>query len=391
MAAGLDRDHGAPVQVMSIQTVINRLALLPQFDLLVLDECHHAVAETWAAFLRSQPKAKILGVSATPARNDGKGLGIQAGGFFDHMVVGPATPQLIATGYLAPTKVFVPAAQIDAAGLRKVAGDWAAGDEMAKRASVVTGDAVAEFTKRAPGKTALAFCVTVQHAMDVAATFRAAGYRAACVHGGTPKDQRDWLIAGIEDGQRLDVLTACDVISEGVDIPSVGCTILLRPSGSLPLAWQQIGRGMRPKPDGSPLIVLDHAGNVDRLGDPGDDIIDWSLDGATRKPRPPRAAPNPDTIGMGQPREIETVAGDLVERDKAAARAAKWGRMSYGTFKGRKRSLADIAAYARAKGYKRGWELHFAREQAERYITAPVPPMPLPAPLYRTMTVRFPG
>ena len=379
IAAGLDRDHDEPVQVMSIQTIINRLDALPQFDLLVLDECHHAVAETWAQFLRSQAKAKILGVSATPARNDGKGLGAHCGGFFDHMVCGPATTDLIAQGYLAPTQVFVPAAQIDAAGLRKVAGDWAAGEEMAKRAAVVTGDAVAEFGNKAAGKTALAFCVTVQHAMDVAAAFSAAGYRAACVHGGTPKDERDWLIAGIEDGQRLDVLTACDVISEGVDIPSVGCVILLRPSGSLPLAWQQIGRGMRPKADAAPLVVLDHAGNVDRLGDPGDDVIEWSLDGAKRRPKAP-AEKNPDTIGMGQPRVIEQVAGDLVLRDKQAAAKAKWQRMSYGTFKARLRSDADIEAYAKAKGYKFGWQLHFAREQRERFAE--------PAP---AMTVRFPS
>jgi DNA repair protein RadD len=390
MAAGLDRDHHETVLVLSIQSAVNRE--LPQFDFIVIDECHHAVADTWLALLLSQTKAKLLGVSATPARLDGKGLGSHCGGIFDSMVCGPSMKWLISQGYLADTKVFVPARTIDVGGLRKVAGDFAAGDELAKRASIVTGDAVCEYTlhckvndansevaamgcaaessgagrsdtERGAYKSALAFCVTVQHSADVAEQFRAAGFRAAHVHGGTPKDQRDDLIAAIGDG-RLDVLTSCDLIGEGLDVPAVGCVILLRPTGSLTLCRQQIGRGMRPAPGKDALIVLDHANNCDRHGDPAEDDVVWSLDGAVRQPKA-KAEADPDTIGFGKPREIEEVAGDLVLREKNAA--AKWAAMPYGRFKARRRSTAEVQAFGKAKGYKRGWVRHFLIEQEDRF------------------------
>lgn len=394
MAAGLDRDHDAPVQVMSIQSVINRLGVLPQFDFLVLDECHHAVAETWAALLNSQPKAKILGVTATPVRRDGKGLGVDAGGFFQSIVCGPSVATLTQAGYLAPVTVYEAARKIDTAGLRKVAGDWAAGDEMAARACVVTGDAVAEYQAKAAGKSAVAFCVTVAHAEQVAQAFRDAGLRSACVHGATPKPERDSTLAALGTGG-IDVVTACDLISEGLDIPSIGAAILLRPSGSLSLVRQQVGRGMRPKADGSALVVIDHAGNIERHGDIDEDIA-WTLDGAVRKPKAAAEAALGLGVGMGKKREVEQVEGALVLREKAEAAARKWRRMTYRTFKGKRRTGAEIAAFAAAKGYKYGWQMKFAREQAEQFSAR------LPAPLmadqrtdYTTLrgmlTVAFPS
>ena len=367
-AAGLDRDHDAPVQVCSIQSIINRLDSLPQFDFIVLDECHHAVAATWAAFLLSQKKAKILGVSATPARLDGKGLGSHCGGFFQSIVCGPSPATLTQAGYLAPVVVY-DGHKIDTAGLKKVAGDYAMGAEMTKRALVVTGDAVKEYRAKALGKPAVAFCVTIEHAEAVAQAFRDDGLRAACVHGGTPKDIRDATLARLGAHgcapSAIDVVTACDLISEGLDIPSIGCAILLRPTASLGMARQQIGRGMRPKADGSPLIVLDHAGNVDRHGDI-DEVIEWTLDGAIRHPKP-KAPVNPATVGMGTPRQIEYVAGELALREKAAAEQARWARMSYTAFKKVRRSDAQVRAYGKAHGYKSGWCWHFMQDQALRF------------------------
>jgi len=357
VAAGLDRDHDAPTLVMSIQSAINRD--LPQFDFIVIDEAHHAVAETWAALLARWPAAKILGVSATPARTDGKGLGVHCGGLFDAMVCGPSMATLIRDGYLVPSTIYEPGAKIDTTGLRKVAGDWAGGDEMAKRASVVTGDAIAEYAAKAAGRSALAFCVTVEHAEHVAASFRDAGMRSECVHGSTPKVIRDSLIAGLGNGD-LDVLTSCDLIGEGLDVPSVGAVILLRPTASLILCLQQLGRGMRPSPGKTDLVVLDHAGNVERHGDPDEDRT-WSLDGVERAPAAERRGADPDAVGLGKKREIEEVDGDLVVRVKDPLR--KWRNMTLGGFRKAKRSDADIAAFALAKGYKRGWCAKFAEEQ----------------------------
>jgi DNA repair protein RadD len=370
IAAGLERDTDAAVIVCSIQTVAARgVKVLGKLDFLVLDEAHHARATTWAAVLEAFPTAKVLGVTATPARTDGKGLGKTWGGLFDAIVCGPTMSTLVAAGHLAPCKVYVPGRTIDTSGLRKVAGDWAAGEELARRATVVTGDAIAEYRAKAPGCSAIAFCVTVAHAEDVARQFRLAGYRAACVHGGTPKDERDAAIAALgaarDAPEALDVLTSCDLISEGLDVPSVGAVILLRPTGSLILCLQQIGRGMRPKAGGAPLVVLDHAGNTNRHGLPEDDR-EWTLDGVV-KTEVVRKPPNPETKGFGVPREVEYVDGELVEATSKAARTARWQNMTYGQFKSVWRTEAQVREFASVKGYKRGFAWHFLREQPERF------------------------
>ena len=224
MAAGLDRNHDEPVQVLSIQSAINRE--LPQFDFIVIDEAHHTRADTWHKLLAAQDKAKLLGVTATPARTDGKGLGTHCGGLFDAIVCGPTIADLTKAGHLAPTRCFAAPVQVNLEGVRKVAGDYHQG-ELAERASLITGDVVREYAKHAAGRSAIVFCVTVAHAERVAQAFAAAGLRAACVHGGTPKDIRDGLIASLGNGG-LDILTSCDLISEGLDIPSVGAVIMLR-------------------------------------------------------------------------------------------------------------------------------------------------------------------
>ncbi len=360
IAAGQDRDHDAPVQVLSIQSAINRT--LPEFDFIVIDEAHHARAETWHKLLASQTKAKLLGVTATPARTDGKGLGVAHGGLFDDMVCGPTMQTLIDAGHLSPARCLVPSRTIDTTGLKKLGGDYQI-DELAKRAKIVTGDAVAEYAKHAAGKSAIAFCCTIEHAEDVAQAFTDAGFRSACVHGGTPKDVRDALIASLGTGE-IDVLTACDLISEGLDVPSVGATILLRPTGSLILCLQQIGRGMRPAPGKDALIVLDHAGNTDKHGLPEEDRV-WTLAGVEKKVAPKKAA-DPETEGFGVPVEIVTLEGELVLAQKAE-KDARFAAMSYHQFKKHPRTDAQIKAYAKAHGYKPGWAFYFRKDQIERF------------------------
>lgn len=413
IAAAQDRDHDAPVLVASIDTIRQRPDV-PRFDLIVIDEAHHSRAATWHAFLESQPQAKLLGVTATPARTDGAGLGRAYGGLFDAIHCGPSIETLQDQGYLARTRCFIPASRIDTRGLRSRLGDFEV-EALARRAATVTGDAVREYTRRctnrgapvvttpqgqseggggrgesppSPLRTtpAIAFCVTIKHADDVAAQFRAAGYRSAAVHGGVPTEDRDRLIASLGDG-RLDVLTACEIISEGVDVPVVGATIMLRPTKSLIMHLQQIGRGMRPKPDGSRLVVLDHAGNTQTHGLPEEERT-WTLEGAPEREfdedapekrkstgwlcrrcdclNPP-GTPQCLDCGADNPnaRQVEHVNGDLTEATPAQRKLAleRVVRLSYRDLKSRPRSLEELRAYAKSHGYKRGWAMHFHREQ----------------------------
>jgi DNA repair protein RadD len=104
IAAGVKPDAAQSTQVASIQTIVQRLKTLPAFDLIVFDEAHHAVAGQWEKLINSQPKAKLLGVTATPARLDGKGLGVKDGGPFDDMILGPEINELVKEGFLAPIR-----------------------------------------------------------------------------------------------------------------------------------------------------------------------------------------------------------------------------------------------------------------------------------------------
>jgi DNA repair protein RadD len=379
IAAGFEVAPAEQVQVASIQTVARRLDSLPAFDLMVVDEAHHCRAEQWRALRVAQPRAKLLGVTATPARLDGKGLGISAGGCFDDLVCGPSVAELVRGGYLSPIRCFVPAQRLNLSGVRSRAGDYVAADlEPLVDACAVVGDAVDQYRRRADHQAAIAFCVSVKHAEHVAENFREAGYRSACVHGRMPVAERDRLIGGLGTGA-IEILSSCDLISEGLDVPAVAALILLRPTKSLPLFMQQVGRGMRPAPGKAALVVLDHAGNSLAHGLPDVDRI-WSLDGVSKSGEPPvwtcpecgcvnslairvcqecdyeRPLPEP------KPRHISHAPGELAEL--TAEKIARARRLSYRQILRLRLSEAELHAFTRAHGYKRGWVQHRLREQA---------------------------
>ncbi len=377
IAAGFAPRPREPVQVASVQTLARRP--VPPADLVVLDEAHHARAGTWRRILEALPDARLLGVTATPARLDGKGLGIKAGGLFDAMVVGPGIAELQAEGFLSPARVFAPAQRLDLTGVRTRAGDYAAGDLEQAMAPSITGDAVAEYRQRADHLPALAFCVSVAHANSVAAAFQEAGYRARAVHGALPTPERDRAISGLATGA-VEVLASCDLISEGLDVPTVGAVILLRPTKSLVLHMQQIGRGLRPAPDKAALIVLDHVGNTLSHGLP-DAERRWSLAGGAEVPAGKRKAASPlwrcecgclnpaamhECAACGEPRPgartVESVPGVLAE--VTAAKLEQAQRMSYGKMLHSQLSEAELRAFARARKYHPWWVRHRLREQA---------------------------
>lgn len=369
-------------QVGSIQTVGKRLDKMPPFDLIVVDEAHHSIAGQYKQLIDSQPQAKLLGVTATPERLDGKGLGVSCGGCFDSLVMGPAIGDLIEQEFLVPSRVFAPAEAPDLSSIRTKMGDYdTAGLLSAVDTPTLTGDALAHYTRHASGLPAIAFCITVQHARNVAAMFREAGWRAVCAHGGMPPAARDAAIRGLATGA-VQVLTTCDLISEGLDVPSVGAVILLRPTKSLGLYTQQVGRGLRPAAGKKHLIVLDHAGNTLLHGLP-DTPRQWSLDGRAKK-QPPASVrqctkcfamypPQPvcpecghcevsaSDDGPGAARELQQIDGDLAEVDQdriSYVRAAPLRDLLH-----RAKTEADLREIARIRGYKPGWIFHIMQQR----------------------------
>jgi DNA repair protein RadD len=266
------------VQVGMVQTTSNRIDTLPSPAMIVIDETHHAVSPSYQIIFDRWPKARILGVTATPQRLDGRGLGR----LFDTMVLGPTSGELIRAGWLAKYDYLAPPSKVDLSKVHTRAGDYAT-DELAEQVdqAVITGDALQHWREFAAPRSAIAFCVTVAHAENVARQFSEAGVKAASVDGSMDRQTRRDRIEGIGNG-RYDVLTSCALISEGLDVPSVGGIILLQPTKSLSLDLQQIGRGLRPKPDGSDCKIMDHVGNVYRHGLP-DALRNWTLDDKKHK------------------------------------------------------------------------------------------------------------
>jgi len=374
IAAGFDTsDH--PVQVASVQTLARRLKLQTwQPDLIVVDEAHHAVAGTWANVLSHWPEAYRLGVTATPVRRDGRGLGAM----FDRLVLGPSVQQLTAQNFLTPAKIYAPASVAQLLNLRVRSGDYAPEDAAAELDKpTITGDAIEHYQRLGRGCSAIAFCCTTAHAEHVASQFRDCGIQAQTVLGTTPVEQREQLLADLGTGT-LQVLVSVDVISEGTDVPSVGCAILLRPTQSEGLYLQQVGRVLRPAPGKDPALILDHVGNVHRHGFP-DDVRTWTLDDARRrtgKGGPPAPAvrtcescfaafkPAPVCPCCGAEcaapaREIRQTDGELQELAReAVARARRRDQ-------GQARTLQQLIHLGQARGMKNpvAWakHVHFAR------------------------------
>jgi superfamily II DNA or RNA helicase len=278
IAAGRSMDLSHAVQVASVQTLARRLHKLPAgfFQLLVVDEAHHTNSNTWSTVLQHFQQAHVLGVTATPCRGDGRGLGDH----YEVMVQGPSAAWLTDNGYLASARVLAPPG-FDSAGLRKRMGDFDTKDAE-QRVGTIMGDCVSHYRKHLPGQTAIAFCCSVAHAEAVAALFLSQGIPAASIDGTMTADQRRDLLTALGTG-RIKVLTSCSLIGEGVDVPSVGGCILLRPTQSVSLHLQMIGRCLRPSGD-KVAVVLDHVGNTLRLGHHLEDR-DWTLDGAQKRDR----------------------------------------------------------------------------------------------------------
>ena len=333
------------VFVASAQTLIKRLDQHKHFDLIVIDEAHHLTqGSTWGRTVEAYPTAKLLPVTATPCRLDGRGLGIGEGGFADEMIMGPTMAELIEAGFLSPYRLICPPMKADLQDVPTRAGDYAK-DKLAGAMDkpTITGDAVEHYQRLAGGKRAVVFCVSIGHAQHVASEFKASGVPAEFLDGTLDALERDRIIKRFETGETL-VLSSCDLVSEGFDLPAIEVAILLRPTKSLALYLQQVGRALRTFPGKTEAIIIDHVGNCGVMTAQGfkpnhglpDEEREWSLEGVTRTKRqaandnqPPvpiatcpkcftvhRPAPACPNCGHTYPvreRQVEQQAGELVE------------------------------------------------------------------------------
>lgn len=361
VAAGFPGNRHLPVQVCSIGSLKNRRSLLPNPSLIIWDECHHLAASSWATIFEAYPNAAHIGLTATPERLDGTGLGK----WFKKMVRGPSVSWLIEHGYLSPYRMFAPASP-DLSGVHLIGGDYNKKElSAAMNASTVTGDVVEQYFKHADGKRMVLFAWSIESSMTMAERFRAAGVAAAHVDGDTDNMTRDAIIEDFKAG-RIKVMTNVDLFGEGFDVPAIEAVALLRPTQSLSVYLQQVGRALRMSPGKEYAIILDHAGNCRRFGLPDDDR-EWTLEGRKKGRARDDGAPIRQCVQcyavmsasvdqckhcgykfLAMPREIEEVEGDLEEVDQR-----RFERDERLREQGQAKGLDDLIKIAIMRGYKK--------------------------------------
>jgi DNA repair protein RadD len=283
--AGLNIDLSYSIQIASIPTLWSRSMLtnkvpLPAANVLIIDEAHHIAAETWHRIFEAYPNARRLGLTATPCRGDGRGLG----NYFTKIIEGPQIPELIAQKYLVPTVYYAPA-EPDLKGVETRQGDYAK-NQLADRMNRkdLVGDIVSNWHKYGQRRKTLVFCVDVAHSVHVKDEFLKSGVRAEHVDSSTPTIERDAILARLASGE-TELVANCMVLTEGFDLPAISCIILARPTKLIGLFRQMAGRGLRPAPGKTNLILIDHSGAVYRHG-LLEDPIKWTLETDKRAENP---------------------------------------------------------------------------------------------------------
>ncbi len=367
---GIPRDR---VFVGMVQTIIKQG--YPDPDLIVFDEAQHISARTWLRIVEAHPDAFMTGLTATPARLDGKALG----DVFDRLVLGPTTQDLINQGWLSPYRMIV-ADVADLTGLRTRGSDYDRTDaESRLMERAVYGDVVKAYQDY--GQTqAIYFCTTIKHSEATAEAFREAGIRAEHFDGNTPAKDRDRLIEQFRAGS-VQILCNCELIGEGFDMPACDIVGMLRPTQSLTIYLQQVGRALRPRP-GKVATLIDHVGNISRHGSPSEPR-DWSLEGRIRTGRAvteegefsirycqncfaayPVAQPRCPVCGaeyvttMEEIKQIRDVRMRVLEEARLAREKA-WALSEEAEQEAE--SYSELCTIAKHRGYKTGWAYYRAK------------------------------
>lgn len=290
-------DAGSKHAVASVDTIIRRgeqLAnWLPSVRLWVIDEAHHVLKDNkWGKAVQMFPNSRGLGVTATPCRADGNGLGSHADGVFDTMFEGVAMGELIRDGYLTDYKIFAPPSSFSREQIKvsDSTGDFNLNQmrEVVNGSSLVahdektiTGDVVAQYLKIARGKSGVTFTVDVASAEEIAEQYNKAGVPAAAISCNTPDLERFAAVRKFKNKEILQLVNS-EILTEGFDCPGIEVVSFGRPTESYSMYSQMFGRALRPLPGKTHAIIIDHVGNVMRHGLP-DAPREWSLDRRERR------------------------------------------------------------------------------------------------------------
>lgn len=362
---GVNPNYDNPMQVASVNTLVRRLDLYKEPDIVFWDECHHIASSTWATIADRYKSAVHIGLTATPCRLDGKPLNTA----FDCMCEVINTKQLINAGYLSQFLYYAPSVINTDELTMSSNGDYTKESlANASFAAKIVGDNIAQYSKLAYGKRNIVFAINRMHGQDITRRYNEAGIKAEFLDGETNKSKRQKVLEQFSDGE-VKVLVNCELFGEGFDLPAVEVVSLLRPTASTSLYLQQVGRGLRPCPEigKTKAIILDHVNNWQKHGMP-DDEREWTLSSGLKKKRgasssiairrcpvcffahsPSLTCPNCGYKYVADGKVIKEIAGELVLLGSEQARQAEKKEVIIAD------SLVELIRIEIDRGYKKFW------------------------------------
>jgi len=367
----------ADIQVASIQTFASRKDrddfIKPNADIVILDEAHRSVSGQFTELLKVYPNSFIIGLTATPIRNDGRGLG----NIYEEIVECGSIKELTEQGYLVPNRIVAPTIP-DLQKIRIVAGDYEK-KALTKKMNTakLVGDIVSHWIKYGENRATVIFATSIAHSKHIANIFRQNGVPSGHIDSEQNELERETQLANLNSG-KIKVLSNCQILTEGWDQPKISCVIIARPTKSYPMYLQMIGRTLRPYPNKKDTLIIDHSGCVYEHGFP-EDAGNWTL--STKKPKtkdkikdpqpiekqpftcvrcdtvyaPNRddyACPNCALIPTKKERIVLISEGRLVEMPKTKPNAND-----------KQNFYAQLLFYCRQKGYKEGWASHTFKQK----------------------------
>lgn len=354
--------------VMTVGKIRNRLDELPKPNLIITDETHHSLAKTYRDIYDYYANVPRLGFSATPWRLNGKGLG----DVYDAMIEGPDVQWLIDNHYLAPFDYYS-VNLIDESKLSKSStGDYSNKSIDAAVGHTIYGDVIKTYREKVDGQQTIIYAHSIEFSKQIAKQFRDAGINAAHCDSKTPQRERDKIMTDFKKGT-LKVLSNCDLISEGYNVPDCSCVIMLRPTESLVLFIQQSMRCMRFKP-GKQATIIDHVANYTRFGLPNTPHK-WTLADREKKKKSTNTAVETPikqcafcfAVIPAQSKscplcghEVEVVQTEIKVDETAHIEKIESNFKLQADYIVTKKiselkSYEELKAYAKARGYKQGW------------------------------------
>jgi DNA repair protein RadD len=365
----------APVQVASVDTLRHRAK--PQAELVILDECHRALAKTNRDIAGAYPDALHVGFTATPYRADGKGLRDA----YDELIVVASPRELMALGFLVEPRVFtVPQSKLpDLSSVKIKRGDYdSKALAQAVDRSALVGNIVEHWQEHASDLRTVVFAASIEHSKHIAERFREAGIAAEHLDGTMSFEERDAILGRLESGETR-VVSNVNVLTEGWDQPTVKCAILARPTKSTGLCLQEAGRILRPWND-TRAIILDHAGCVLEHGLPQDDR-EFSLDPPPKKKsKGPLLRPCPECFAVLPissricPECGELLREDEPERQAPSEASGRLEEITVSPLDDARSVWAKLCQTALERGYKPGWAYLQFRERFGRSVPKWFPP-----------------